>query len=128
MRGWMVVVLLCAACNGDKDDGQTGDTGDSTPQPQTTSTGAPRIATILSLTGDATAGGQTYTTVCAACHGADGTGVEPNPALTERVPTLSDEQILTTLLEGKGNMDSYRFLKNQELASVLAYLRANFDT
>lgn len=128
-----VWVTLCLACNGnDKDDG-TGATGDTsatdtdTDDPGTTSTGAARVATILSLTGDAAAAQGNYTAVCAACHGPDGAGVPPSPALTERVPTLTDDQIVTTILEGKGNMDSYALvLRNQEIADLLAYLKTNF--
>jgi mono/diheme cytochrome c family protein len=129
MRRWMATALLWAACNGDKDgeSGLTGETGDTQPDPQT-STGPERVATILALTGDPTAGQATYTAVCAACHGTDGTGVPPSPALTERVPTLTDDQVVSTILEGKGNMDSYRFLENQDIADVLAFVRTHFGS
>lgn len=127
---WMA--LLVAAC-GDEATTTSGDTAVTTdtettePGPVTTSTGAARVATILGLTPDGAAGASTYALNCQACHGADGSGVAPNPALTDRVPGLTDEQVVTTILEGKGNMDSYKFLKNQDIANVVSHVRMSFD-
>lgn len=127
-----LAALLMGACNGDS--GDTPPTTDETGTPTTdtdtttTSTGETRIQTILSLTPDTAAGETLYTMQCAACHMADGTGSASGANLTERVPQIADEDILTILLEGRGNMDSYRFLKNQELADVAAYVRESFGS
>lgn len=127
-RALTAAFLLMAACQGDKTtpSGETG-TPDTDTIPVTTSTGAERAATILALTGDAAAAQSNYSSVCSACHGPDGAGVAPNPALTDRVPALTDEEIVLTILEGKGNMDAYdTTFKNQQIADLLAYLRTNF--
>lgn len=126
MWRWLVAASVMG-CNGTKDGSPTGDTGTPDTQTEPTpSTGTERVATILGLTGDPTAGEATYTAICAACHAADGTGVAPNPALTDRIPTLTDDQVVTTILEGKGNMDAYDTLVNQEIADVAAYVITNF--
>ena len=52
MSRWLVLVPFFVACGG-----------------------AGRADTILSLTGDETAGATIYDDNCAVCHGADGTGV-----------------------------------------------------
>jgi mono/diheme cytochrome c family protein len=90
--------------------------------------GADRAATILGLTGDAAAGETVFMdNLCssAACHGPDGTSGTA-PALTEQVPAASDEQIVNSLLNGKGDMTPQSALSDQELADVLAYVNANF--
>lgn len=129
MHRFGLLFALCAACNGDK-DGTTGDTSTDTGNPPVTnSTGPERVATILTLTSNAAAAQGNYSAVCAACHGADGTGVAPNPALTDRVPALTDDEIVTVILDGKGNMDAYKFtFNNQEIADLLAYVRTNFGS
>ena len=130
--GWTIAAALVwawsgAGCDGAKDtaDVPTGETG-TPPIDTTTSTGAERVATILTLTPDTTAGSGTYTAVCAGCHKADGTGIPPYPALIDRIPTLTHDQVVTTILDGKGDMDSYKFMKNQEIADVAGYVIASF--
>jgi mono/diheme cytochrome c family protein len=129
MRLGLALIAL-AACNGDGEGTPTTETGAVTDtddtQTGTTSTGPTRVATILSLTPDLAAGETTYTTLCAACHGADGAGTASGADLAAQVPVLTDEEVVTTIVDGKGNMDSYRFLKNQEIADVAAYVRDSF--
>src|SRR5262249_1750081 len=111
--------------------GSTGDTGGTlnTQPPGTTSTDDARITTILTLTGDPTAGEGTYARICAACHGPDGTGIANGAAdLTQVLPTIALDEVVTTILEGRGNMDAYdQTLKNQEVADVAAYIETTFN-
>ncbi len=46
-------------------------------------------------------GAELYTSNCAACHGADGSGAS-GPSLQDTVPTLSDSDILDTVDNGQG--------------------------
>lgn len=102
MRTWMLSLLTLTACAG----------------------GGSRNETILALTGDATAGADVFSTSCAACHAADGTGGS-GPALTDLVGTLSDDVIIDTVLDGSGDMAPVA-LPDQDMADLLAYLRDTF--
>ena len=99
---------LLAAC-GDKDD----DTG---------STGA--------VTGDATSGEALFSS-CAGCHGADGTGGidiggTPSADLTARVPALSDADLEDVIMNGFNTAMPAQYTDAQDVADVVAYLRATF--
>jgi mono/diheme cytochrome c family protein len=123
-----VALAVVVGCNGDKNEDTGADTSaeetgtTTTDTTGTTSTGDVRVATILSLTADAGAGADSYARVCQACHGPDGTGTLSGADLTERLPMLTDEQVVRTVLDGKGNMDSYASLTNQEIADVVAHV------
>ena len=81
-----------------------------------------------------------YTTYCLACHQADGSGVPGlNPPLIKTKWVLGDKkQLITILLKGMDEpievdgeeysnvMASHAFLKDQEVADVLNYVRNNF--
>jgi len=87
----------------------------------------PRITDILAKTPNATAGGTTFSQLCAGCHGAAGQGGGFAPSLVERVPMREDESILQTLIAGKGGMPAWgERLNDQQLADLLAHLRARF--
>ena len=79
---------------------------------------------ILALDGDATAGGTKFSSTCAACHAADGTGGS-GPSLVDAVPGYSDEELLDIMLNGNGDMAPVS-LSDQEAADVLAYLIETF--
>jgi mono/diheme cytochrome c family protein len=89
-----------------------------------------RATTILGLSADATAGMAVFQSKgcnTESCHGADGVSGEA-PDLTVQVPAASDEQILDSLLNGKGSMPAQAsLLTDQEFADVLAYLNENFS-
>lgn len=109
----LLALPLLLAC-GDKDDDTTGDGGD---------TGS-RIDTILALDGDASAGASVFSGNCAGCHGADGdSGSAPN--LSAKVLSLSDSELLTIVLNGKGDMPAIS-LEDQEAADLLEYLRTSY--
>jgi len=95
---------------------------------------APAIQTAV-VAGDAARGAQIYGETCVACHGENGKGAIPGvPDLRQRL-TQSDEVLMQHMIEGYqspgspmpmpprgGNPD----LTDQDMADVLAYLRANF--
>ena len=112
----------------------TGGEQEAAPPPETSETTAPSTAA-----GDPVAGEQVYSSTCAACHGPSAEGVTGlGPALTgnEFVATLSDDELVTFLEEGrpadhpdntsgiamppKGGNPS---LTDQDLYDVVAYLR-----
>ncbi len=86
-----------------------------------------RINAILALQGDSAAAAPNFAAVCAACHGGDGLGTTAGPSLAERVPSRTDEGILQSILQGRGDMPAWQEnFSDQEFANLLAFLRANF--
>jgi mono/diheme cytochrome c family protein len=81
---------------------------------------------ILSMDGVASAGAMLFAQNCATCHGEDGRGSGWAPNLYERVPTRPDDSIVQTLLQGRGGMPKWEHLRDQEIADLLAHLRATF--
>lgn len=85
-------------------------------------------------------GKKIYTDYCLACHQADGSGVPGlNPPLIKTKWVLGDKkQLITILLKGMNEpieidgeeysnvMASHAFLKDQDIADVLNYVRTNF--
>ena len=72
-------------------------------------------------------GQDTFSTVCVACHGAQGEGgVGPRLAGNEQ---LSDaDYVVTTILHGRGYMPPFRQqLDDQEVAAVATYIRNAWD-
>lgn len=109
----LLALSLLVAC-GDKDDDTTSDGGSA----------GSRIDTILALDGDATAGAEVFSANCTGCHGVDGNSGSA-PQLSDEVPSLSDSELLTIVLEGKDNMPAIN-LDDQEAADLLAHLRATY--
>lgn len=87
-----------------------------------------RAPRVLALSGDVAAGAATFAANCTPCHGEDGRGTTRAPSLYVRVPGLTDGQVATTLVQGKGYMPVWgnRF-DDQGLADLVAFLRATFD-
>jgi mono/diheme cytochrome c family protein len=83
-------------------------------------------APVLALTGDAGRGEAQYQMRCASCHGASGSGVSRTPALVGRVGQLSDAELVSVMLNGKGAMTRQSGLSDQHTADLLAYLRKAF--
>lgn len=104
--GIAVVALSLMACGGSG----TGDDGRG----------------ALLLTGDPQRGAQIFATVCAPCHGADGSGTTQGVDLTEHVPGHTDEELVGFLAHGEGRMPDPGLPDDQAIADVLAYLRATF--
>lgn len=87
---------------------------------------APTVASVLAATGDASNGRAAFDAYCDACHILDGTpGI--GPSLVEGVPPLSDEDLVTLVLEGRGAMPTVSSeATTQELADLLAWLRDTY--
>ncbi len=85
-------------------------------------------------------GSKVYTQYCLSCHQADGGGVQNmNPPLTKTTYVLGDKtRLIKVVLNGftqavdidgqsySNNMAPHDFLKDQEIADVLTYVRNNF--
>lgn len=124
MKFWLgtlvaVLALGTTACADDEDTSSTGDNG--------------RVATILGLSGDVTAGSSEYTTSCgtSSCHGADGSGSSTARDLNQVVSTLSDEKLVDVILNGSVANGSVMpglasQMSDQEIADVVAYCRDTF--
>ncbi len=78
------------------------------------------------LDGDASSGQLVFDQHCAGCHGADGKLAANDAAdLSIRVPEMSDDAIEAAVVEGVGEMPPAS-LEDQELADLIAWLRASF--
>jgi mono/diheme cytochrome c family protein len=91
-------------------------------------------------TADAIAGQKIYETYCLTCHQADGSGVpKMNPPLIKTDWVLGDKtRLIKVVLNGlknpieingdtyNGAMASHDFLKDEEIADVLSYVRSHF--
>ena len=84
--------------------------------------------------GDVAAGERIYKQRCVLCHGPEGKGDGPGAAALNPKPrnhtdasymsTQTDEQLLHSIREGKGQMPAWgKILTEEEMHSVLAYIR-----
>ena len=95
-------------------------------------TTADRIASISKLTGDATAGKTVYekaaSPTCLSCHQADGKGDKSRsyPSLGEPAANDPVSELATNVLNGKGVMPKQTDLTDQQIADVIAYMKATF--
>ena len=122
MRNLRIIALLTGALLGGCDD-KGGDSGDTTGEEGGTGS---RTDAILALSGDSAAGEAVFTANCTSCHPADGSEGF-GPALSEEVPEHSDEDILDQVINGEGSMPPFGdALTDQQMADLLAYLRATF--
>ena len=64
-----------------------------------------------------------FRTYCSNCHGADKKGTGVGPDLTGRVKKYESEQIASILQKGAPPMPSFKFLSQQQLAAIIAYVR-----
>ncbi len=151
MRASLILALVLVACDGSTGDsagtatstgpgtststgsGTATETSTATSTGSTTSTGTSTETGTGSDTGSDTAtatpvadGAVVYARGCAAsnCHGADGdAGSGPN--LSSEVPGRSDSSLTRIIREGAGSMPAVT-VTDEELADLLAYLRATF--
>jgi putative heme-binding domain-containing protein len=76
---------------------------------------------------DASAGARTFSTSCAACHGADGRGGErgPNIAAAREVVSLTDADLTAFIRNGVpgSGMPSFSFLGDRTIVDLVAHLR-----
>ncbi len=85
-------------------------------------------------------GKKVYTQYCISCHQADGGGVQNmNPPLIKTTYVLGDKGKLVSILQNgfkenveingdtySNNMPSFNYLKDQEIADVLTFVRNSF--
>lgn len=126
----LLVVALAACSSSTSSTPANNDGGTSTDNSNNEPIEA-RIETIKGLTGNAAAGETVYTTTsspkCIQCHKADGKGSEKGaPSLVE--PSANDpvEELAGYILNGKGKMPKQESLTDQEIADVIAYMKATF--
>ncbi|RQP18649.1 MAG: quinoprotein glucose dehydrogenase, partial [Parapedobacter sp.] len=70
-----------------------------------------------------------YTNYCAACHKADGKGVAdvfPDLTASALVQGESPDSLVHVVLAGRNEMPAFHFLKDNELAEILKYVRQQF--
>lgn len=91
----------------------------------------PRVAAVSALTGNVPAGEQLYLSDCIGCHLADGTGRSSGGAgkdLTVWLPGNPDAAAIDAVLNGRMGMLAYGpVYGDQDVADLIAYLRATFD-
>jgi mono/diheme cytochrome c family protein len=78
--------------------------------------------------GEALFNGQVKADVtCYRCHNGDGMGTLRGPSLEHRVPKLTDQQIVTTILEGPGLMPSFKGkVDDADMMTITRWLRQRF--
>jgi len=64
-----------------------------------------------------------YRTYCANCHGADKKGTGVGPDLTSRVKQYRNAQIASIIKMGAPPMPSFKFLSEEQIAAVVAYVK-----
>jgi quinoprotein glucose dehydrogenase len=64
-----------------------------------------------------------YRTYCNNCHGADKKGTGVGPDLTGRAKKYKNEQIASILRKGAPPMPSFKFLSEQQLAAIVAFVK-----
>ena len=69
-------------------------------------------------------GAAVYASRCAGCHGADGSGIS-GPDLNPLVPALSDAELESVIVDGKGSMPPIA-VSGDDLTDLIAHLRATF--
>lgn len=112
------LLALAAACGGDDTGSGGGGGGD-------------RVSTIAGMvsSADATNGATIYSGLCgsSSCHGPSGDDGASNAGdLPAQVPSLTDEDIITVIIDGQGQMPA-QSLEDQEVADVVAYCRETFQ-
>lgn len=86
-------------------------------------------AVIDNVTGDVISKGEElYISYCASCHGQNGRGLDDlYPPLTRSVVvTGSHEPLIQLMLNGLGDMPTFGFLDDKDIAIVLTYVRRRF--
>ena len=124
------LVLLACADKGANDSAANGGAdepagGDDTAEVECGPANDPDVLSALDIEGDPTCGEPIYMLHCAGCHGTDGGGAEPGPAIGDHVVSHTDEELLFVLLVGQDEMPA-QGLGNRENAHVLAWLRDTF--
>lgn len=133
MSRWPALFLLASliAC-GDKDDDDTGGTGDGGATDGGTMDGGTDGGSGDGGTGDGgtagdggdteASGAELYDMHCQVCHGSDGRGTPDGPDLAREVENHDDAFLVTVILEGKGDMEPVDVTPDQA-QRIVDYLR-----
>src|SRR5437762_2557719 len=70
-------------------------------------------------------GRQVFVSRCAGCHGSDGNGGELGPPIATRVPSRTDDDLLSVVRKGRpaAGMPAFPNVSDSDLAGLIAYLR-----
>src|SRR5438128_2448172 len=70
-------------------------------------------------------GRQVFVTRCAGCHGSDGNGGELGPAIATRVPSRTDDDLMSVVRQGRpaAGMPAFPSVSDSDLAALITYLR-----
>ena len=70
-------------------------------------------------------GRQVFVARCAGCHGTDGNGGELGPAITMRVPSRTDDELMSVVRQGQtaAGMPAFPNLTDGDLAALVRHLR-----
>lgn len=92
-----------------------------------TSAGTNRVDDIEKLQGNASEGQKRFDSTCgsASCHGPDGKA-GPAPDFPQVVPGRSTRDLASVVVNGTGRMPRQSSLSDQDVADVIAYLKATF--
>ena len=136
MRTAPLFLLLLAACGGEPATTTEAPAAEAPAKAEAKPKAkAKSKATGVALTGDAAAGEATYKQYCIACHQADGTGLNGmlagNFVADKARLAKPDEELITSIRDGVtgkiGTMPPWgTTLSEQDMADVLAYIRATF--
>jgi alcohol dehydrogenase (cytochrome c) len=71
------------------------------------------------------AGRQVFVARCAGCHGTDGNGGELGPNIATRVPTRTDQELITVVRQGlvASGMPAFASLSDSETGALVQFLR-----
>ncbi|HEV2273175.1 MAG TPA: pyrroloquinoline quinone-dependent dehydrogenase [Acidobacteriaceae bacterium] len=71
------------------------------------------------------AGERIYQNQCSICHGADRSGSPPSfPSLVDVGDRLTDQEIETTIHQGRGRMPAFGDLNDQQIKELVGYLKS----
>src|SRR5256885_13680887 len=83
------------------------------------------LSASFALAQSPNAGQQAFVSRCAGCHGSDGNGGELGPAITGRVPSRTDQDLITLFKQGlpTAGMPAFPNLAGAASADLIRYLR-----
>lgn len=135
---WIVVAValhaFVAGCGGSSPSSSEAPSGSGAASSSSDSPAQPPATESVAPADEAALGAQVYKARCALCHGAGGNGdgpaaagLNPKPrAHTDKayMSTLTDEQILAVIRNGKGTMPAWgKVLGEAELVAVAKHVR-----
>jgi alcohol dehydrogenase (cytochrome c) len=83
------------------------------------------LAGSLVFAQSAEPGRQLFVSRCAGCHGSDGNGGELGPAIAARLPSLTDDDVISLVRQGRSaaGMPAFPSLNDAEVGNLIRFLR-----